>query len=109
LPGAAFSTPPSSTALLDRAEASGEPFDLLLSDMQMPEMDGYTLARTLRKRASRIPIVALTAHAMNEDREKCLQAGCNDYSSKPIDKAQLLATCAKWIPQSRAHHAAKAA
>jgi len=95
--------------MLDRAEASGEPFDLLLSDMQMPEMDGYTLARTLRKRASRIPIVALTAHAMNEDREKCLQAGCNDYSSKPIDKAQLLATCAKWIPQSRAHHAAKAA
>lgn len=95
--------------MIERAEASGEPFDLLLSDIQMPEMDGYTLARTLRQRNNRIPIVALTAHAMNEDRDKCLQAGCNDYASKPIDKTHLLATCAAWISKPAAQRDAKAA
>ncbi len=79
------------------AAARGQPFDLLLTRIQMPEMDGYTLARTLRARKSPIPIIALTAHAMAEDRAKCLDAGCNDYASKPIDRAALLATCAKWL------------
>ncbi|HMN41910.1 MAG TPA: ATP-binding protein [Phycisphaerales bacterium] len=82
---------------IEMAESAGRPFDLLVSDMQMPEMDGYTLARTLRERGSAMPIVALTAHAMTEDRRRCVAAGCDDYSTKPIDKASLLATCASWI------------
>ncbi len=86
---------------LDLAMASGCPFDLLLTDMQMPEMDGYTLAKILRGRGTQIPIVALTAHAMAEDRQKCLDAGCDDYGSKPIKKDDLLATCRKWIEHRR--------
>ncbi|HMN39284.1 MAG TPA: PAS domain S-box protein [Phycisphaerales bacterium] len=82
---------------IEMAEAAGRPFDLLLTDMQMPEMDGYTLARTLRQRESTLAIVALTAHAMSEDRNRCLAAGCDAYTNKPIDKAKLLRTCAAWV------------
>jgi CheY-like chemotaxis protein len=79
------------------ADAAGKSYHLLLTDMQMPEMDGYTLARTLRDRANDIPIIALTAHAMAEDRQKCIDAGCNDYVTKPIDRVTLIETCRRWV------------
>lgn len=87
--------------MLEAAVRNGCPFDLLLTDMQMPEMDGYTLARTLRACDNRIPIVALTAHAMADDSQKCRDAGCDDYASKPIDKAMLIATCRRWIESAK--------
>jgi PAS domain S-box-containing protein len=88
--------------MLDKAEAAGNAYDLLLTDMQMPEMDGYTLARTLRARGSTLAIVALTAHTMADDREKCLAAGCDHYATKPIERSTLLATCEYWMGKKSA-------
>jgi CheY-like chemotaxis protein len=90
---------------------SRTPFNLVLMDCQMPELDGYAASRIIRETEAqqakhqsgqgqgirRTPIVALTAHAMQGDREKCLAAGMDDYLSKPFNRDQLLTVLKGWL------------
>lgn len=75
------------------AAVAARAFDLVLMDMHMPEIDGYRATELLRERGVDLPIVALTANAMTDDRQRCMRSGCTDYLSKPIDRQQLVALC----------------
>jgi len=79
-------------------------YDLVLMDCQMPEMDGFEATAIIRDTSSgvfnhEVPVIALTANAQQEDRERCLAAGMNDYLSKPVKKDELAAVLEKWRAQ----------
>jgi CheY-like chemotaxis protein/HPt (histidine-containing phosphotransfer) domain-containing protein len=75
---------------------SGE-FDLIFMDIQMPGMDGFEATRELRRKGLKTPVIALTAHAMKGDDQKCFEAGCNDYLSKPLERVRLLEKVCRYL------------
>jgi two-component system sensor histidine kinase/response regulator len=85
------------------AKEEPPPFDVVFMDMQMPVMDGLTATKLLRSKPylQKLPIIAMTAHALVEERQRCLDAGMNDHVSKPIDPDVLFATLMRW---AKPHH-----
>jgi len=87
---------------VEAVEKFNEDIDLILMDIKMPEMDGLAAARKIREKSISVPIIAQTAYAMSEDKNKCLNAGCNDYLTKPINHKLLLTTIDKFLSKSGA-------
>jgi two-component system sensor histidine kinase/response regulator len=87
--------------LVHDAAAAGTPFDLVVTDVQMPELDGCSFTRILRSERNRVPIVALTANTQSEDRQAVFDAGCDSCLTKPLDRRELLETCARLLHSPR--------
>lgn len=88
------------TALGADAASANTPYNVTLMDMQMPVMDGYTAVALLRNKGYKGTIIALTAHAMDGDRDKCINAGCDDYATKPVDRNVLVKTVLHYASMS---------
>ncbi|VAX40279.1 hypothetical protein MNBD_PLANCTO02-1925 [hydrothermal vent metagenome] len=85
-----------------------DPYDIILMDIDMPVMDGYETTRRIRETMD-VPIIAITAHTMQGDRERCLEIGCNDYLSKPVDRKLLIETITRLFKQKTANCSLKEA
>jgi hypothetical protein len=77
--------------------AAGEHYDIILMDMKMPVLDGFETTVQIKKINPKIPVIAQTAYAMPEERNKCMEVGCDDYLSKPISMEELLKTIKKYL------------
>lgn len=84
------------------ARDAGEPFDLILMDLQMPVLDGYEATRRLRAADFQVPIVALTAHALHGERRRALEAGCDSFLTKPIQRHELVEAIARYLRERKA-------
>jgi CheY-like chemotaxis protein len=87
--------------MAEESKAEGKPYDLVLMDIRMPVMNGYEATRWLRSQGWLVPIVAVTAYNTNEDREKCMEAGCDDYLSKPVHETALRNVVARYLGEIR--------
>tara|TARA_B110001454_G_scaffold28073_1_gene27483 strand:- start:85532 stop:87610 length:2079 start_codon:yes stop_codon:yes gene_type:complete len=83
------------------SKASEGNYDIILMDIQMPKLDGYEATRILRKRGFELPIVALTAHALMEERTRCLNAGCTEHFTKPVNSEKLISLVARLVRKSK--------
>jgi CheY-like chemotaxis protein len=86
--------------------AAQAPYDLILMDLRLPDLDGLAVTRTLRSLGVKTPIVALTANSFEEDRQACLAAGMDDFLTKPLAPAALRAVLHRWIEANRTDAAA---
>ena len=88
-------------ALTSAAASPDDRIDLVLMDVMMPVMDGLTATREIRRNPAlrKLPIIALTAKAMPDDQQRCIEAGANDYMAKPLDVEKLLSLVRVWMPK----------
>ncbi|MBL7542162.1 MAG: response regulator [Bdellovibrionaceae bacterium] len=84
------------------SKAAENAYDIILMDIQMPKLDGYEATKILRKNGFKIPIIALTAHALMEERTRCLKVGCSEHFTKPVDSKKLIALIERLVKQNKA-------